>query len=234
MVIHSNLLHDKADNTAVVVASDVEGTLSAGEAWRGMRLYLEANGQGEKFKRFLRQRMFKVLLYRLGLLPNVRAFKEQWIADMLALFAGYSREQMLAMGAYATEQEVWPQRRQVVVDELLAHKGNGRRVILVTGVIEPILMHVAQKLGIEAIGTPLQYENDVFTGKMAAPFNTGESKVDQLQPFLQDGKIMSAYGDTAADIPMLNICQNAVAVCPDKKLRDTAVAHNWRILEIGD
>lgn len=234
MVIHSNLLHDKADNTAVVVACDVEGTLSAGEAWRGMRLYLEANGQGEKFKHFLRQRLFKVVLYRLGLLRNVRAFKDAWIEDMLQLFSGYSQEEMLAMGAYATEHAVWPNRRQVVVDELLAHKENGRRVILVTGVVEPILIHIAQKLGVEAIGTPLTYENDVFTGKLAAPFNTGQSKAAQLQPFLQDGKILSAYGDTGEDIPMLNICHEPVAVFPDKVLRDTAVAHNWRILEIGD
>ena len=234
MVIHSNLLHDKADNTAVVVACDVEGTLSAGEAWRGMRHYLEANGQGEKFKQFLRQRLFKVVLYRLGLLRDVRAFKDAWLQDLLQLFTGYSREQMLAMGAFVTEEVVWAQRRQAVVDELLVHKENGRRVILVTGVLEPILIHVAQKLEIEAIGTPLTYDGDIFTGELAAPFNTGQSKVDQLQPFLQNGKILAAYGDTAEDIPMLNICQDPVAVCPDKKLRNTAVANNWRILEIGD
>ena len=115
MVIHSNLLHDKADNTAVVVASDVEGTLSAGEAWRGMRLYLEANGQAKEFKHFLRQRLFKVVLYRLGLLRNVRAFKDAWIGDMLQLFSGCSREEMVAMGAFVTEQVIWPQRRQVTV-----------------------------------------------------------------------------------------------------------------------
>lgn len=231
MVIHSNLLHDKADNTAVVVASDVEGTLSDGEAWRGMRLYLEANGQGEQFKRFLRQRMFKVIQYRLGLLRNVRDFKEQWVEDLLHLFAGYSPERMLEMGQFVAENVVWANRRQVVVDELLAHKENGRRVILVTGIIEPVLTHVAQKMGIEAIGTPLKYENDLFTGEMAAPFNTGQHKVDQLRPFLQNGKIQSAYGDTGADIPMLNSCHDPVAVYPDKLLRDTAVANNWRILD---
>ena len=230
MVTHSNLLDDKADNTAVVVASDVEGTLSEGAAWRGMRLYLEENGQGEAFKRFLRPRMFKVIQYRLGILRDVRTFKEQWVKDMLHLFAGYSEEQMLAMGQFVTESEVWPNRRQVVVDELLAHQENGRRVILVTGVIEPILRHIAQKMGVEAIGTPLLYKDGLFTGEMAAPFNTGAYKVEQLQPFLQDGKILSAYGDTAADIPMLQICDEAVAVFPDKALRKTAVANHWRIM----
>ena len=231
MILRTNLLNDKADNTALIVASDVEGTLTAGTGWVGMRAYLEANGQGDAFKQFLRQRMFKVLQYRLGLLRNAQAFKMQWLQDLLQLFAGYSEIQMMEMGQYVTEHEVWPKRRQAVVDELRIHKENGRRVILVTGVIEPILTNIAQKLEIEAIGTPLQYEDGLFTGELALPFNTGESKVEQLQLIASNGNLLSAYGDTAADIPMLTMCQEAVAVHPDKALRKTAVAHNWRILE---
>ncbi len=231
MILHTNLLDDKADDTAVVVAADVEGTLSAGAAWKGMRDYLRANGEGDKYKKFLRRWMFRIIKFRLGLIANERAFKEQWIVEMLHLFTDYSPERMLEMGHFVVENEVWPNRRQAVVDELLAHKENGRRVILVTGVMEPVLTHVAQKMGIEAIGTPLLYADGRFTGEIAGTFNTGESKVEQLHPFLQDGKIYSAYGDTAADIPMLNICHEPVAVYPDKMLRKTAVANGWRILE---
>ncbi len=231
MTLRTNLLNDKADNNALVVASDVEGTLTAGTGWVGMRAYLEANGEGDTFKQFLRQRMFKVIQYRLGLLRNEQRFKMQWLQDLLHLFAGYPEERMMEMGQFVMEQEVWPKRRQVVADELLVHKKNGRRVILVTGVIEPILSNIARKLEIEAIGTPLQYENGVFTGELALPFNTGKSKVEQLQLVTHNGSLLSAYGDTAADIPMLTMCQEAVAVHPDKNLRKTAVANNWRILE---
>lgn len=231
MTLRTNLLNDKADNDALVVASDVEGTLTAGTGWVGMRAYLEVNGDAGKFKQFLRQRMFKVIQYRLGLLRNAQLFKMQWLQDLLCLFAGYPEAQMMEMGQFVMEHEIWPKRRQVVADELLAHKKNGRRVILVTGVIEPILANIAQKLEIEAIGTPLQYENGIFTGELALPFNTGESKVEQLQLITPNGNLLSAYGDTAADIPMLTMCQEAVAVHPDKALRKTAVVNNWRILE---
>ncbi len=224
------LLKTPTDNTREVAAFDVEGTLTEGATWAGLRTWLEANGQGELFKRFLRRKMLGIMLFRLHLIRDERAFKEQWVLDELRLFAGYSAAQMAEVGQFVVERELWPQRRPSVVAEIEKQKQDGRRVLLVTGVMEPVLAVLADKLSVEAIGTPLQYENGDFTGEVAAPINTGIRKVEQLEPFARDGKIYAAYGDTAADIPMLQIAQNPVAVFPDKKLSKTAQANNWRIL----
>ncbi len=225
------LLKSPADNAQEVAAFDVEGTLTEGATWAGLRTYLEAHDQGELFKRFLRRKMLGVMLFRLHLIRDERAFKEQWVLGQLRLFAGYSEVQMAEVGQFVVEQELWPNRRPSVTTEIEREKGNGRRVLLVTGVMEPVLAILAEKLGVEAIGTPLQYKDGIFTGEVAAPINTGIRKVAQLEPFTRNGKIYAAYGDTAADIPMLQLAQNPVAVFPDKKLRKTALSHNWRILE---
>ncbi|HID53914.1 MAG TPA: hypothetical protein EYP41_17985 [Anaerolineae bacterium] len=226
----TTLLKAPADNTQEIAAFDVEGTLTEGATWAGLRTYLEANGQGDLFKRFLRRKMLGIMLFRLHLIRDERAFKEQWVLDELRLFAGYSEAQLAEVGQFVVERELWPKRRPSIVNEIEKQKQDGRRVLLVTGVMEPVLAVLADKLGVEAIGTPLQYKNGDFTGEVAAPINTGIRKVEQLEPFARDGKIYAAYGDTAADIPMLQMAQNPVAVFPDKQLSKTAQANNWRIL----
>ncbi len=232
MATNINLLHSPPDNTRPTIASDLEGTLSAGFAWQAMRDYLIENGQEPKFRKFLTRRVPKLFLFRLGLVDKSK-FKNEWILGVIALFAGSTRAEMDAMAQFVVEKEIWPQRRQDVIDELSAHAENGKRVILVTGVFEPILAAFIDKTGhaFEGIGTALAYEDDIFTGKIQGEVNTGINKTEQLQPFMIDGKIESAYGDTKADIPMLESSHTPIAVDPDAELRQVATERQWRIMK---
>ncbi len=215
----------------MTVASDLEGTITAGETWQGMRDYLIGNGYERQYRRFFLRHLPGLILFRFGRV-NDRAFKERWILDLLRLFAGFSADEMEAMAAFVAREMLWPTRRQAVVDELQAHRENGRSVIIVTGMFEPILAHIAQLLGgVDTIGTPLAYENGRFTGRTAAPLNVGKRKVAQLQSRLPAGHLAAAYGDTMRDIPMLEMAQEPVAVHPDEQLRQAAQTRGWRILE---
>lgn len=216
-------------SNADMVAFDLEGTLTAGVAWEGMRDYLEAHNEGEKFRRFFRKNLLPVLGYRFGLIRDERAFKERWILDVLRLFSGYSAARMAEMAAWVVEQTFWPQRRLAVVDELVAHQADDRRVFIVSGMFEPILQQFAQKLQVEAIGTPLAFADGRFTGEIVGQLNVGEQKVTQLAQL--PGRLTAAYGDTVRDIPMLQLAETAVAVHPDSKLRQAAQLQGWRILE---
>ncbi|HAR03277.1 MAG TPA: HAD-IB family hydrolase, partial [Chloroflexi bacterium] len=44
------------------------------------------------------------------------------------------------------------------------------------------------------------------------------------------GEILAAFGDTAADIPLLTAARRAVAVAPDKQLREEAQRRGWEIV----
>lgn len=226
------LLQRPPDNTAVTVACDLEGTLTSGETWRAMRDYLLEQGYERRYRRFFLRRTPRLLLFRFGL-GNERRFKEQWILGLLQLYAGFSQEEFTKMAAWVAEHALWQQRRQAVVDELVAHRENGRRVVVMTGLFEPILAHFLHHLGhgCEGIGTPVLFENGAFTGRIRDALNVGERKVRHLRPFTRDGRIGYAYGDTQRDIPMLQMSDHPVAVYPDPLLRETAVAHGWRILD---
>jgi HAD superfamily phosphoserine phosphatase-like hydrolase len=214
-----------------IVASDLEGTITAAETWRGMRDFLQANGRSRQFRRFFVGQLPRLIGYRLGLLRDVPAFKEQWVLGILNLYAGMDRSQIEAMADFVAEAVLWPSRREAVVAELEAHRQNGRSVIIVTGMFEPILARIAVKMGVQGIGTPLLFAGNRFTGRPAEPFNVGERKVAQLQQLLGNGRILhAAYGDTRRDIPMLRLSQEPVAVHPDAALRREAETQGWRVL----
>jgi phosphoserine phosphatase len=230
-VSSTTLLHHPPDPTLPTVATDLEGTLTAGTTWKGMYNYLLTHGYALRARWFYWSHMPKYLAFKLfG--GDYSQFKNEWMGDLLRLFKGYSTHQFAAMCAWVVENELWPQRREAVVAELEAHLQAGRRVLIVTGMYEPLLEQLTKKLpGSEALCTSVVWENELFTGKMGQDFNVGERKRERLRPFAKDGKIHAAYGDTFPDVPMLEMSEHPVAVHPDDELRAAALKQGWRILE---
>ena len=116
-----------------------------------------------------------------------------------------------------------------VVEELIAYQEKGARVIVVSGMFEPILQQFAAKLQVEFMGTAIEVVNGRLTGEIIGQLNVGPPKAEKLQQL--PGKLVAAYGDTMRDIPMLELAETAVAVHPDDILKETAVQRGWRILE---
>ena len=100
-----------------VVATDLEGTLTAGSTWRGVGRYLSEHGHRGRYRRFFWLRLPQVFLARRGII-DLQAFRERWMHDLTALLRGMSREQIEAMADWVFEQELWPGRRDDVLDEL--------------------------------------------------------------------------------------------------------------------
>lgn len=211
------------------VASDLEGTLSSGVTWEAMRSYLLKEGQEAAYNRFFRRMLPSYLLYKAKLVEE-RRFKERWILEMLRLFAGYSPEQFRDLSQWVVEKELWPKRRQAVVEELLAHQANGRFVVILSGMFQPMLDLFAAKMGVKGVGTAVSFVDGQFTGEIVGQLNVGVQKAATLQALLDGGQLLAAYGDTYRDIPMLEMAQEPVAVYPDDRLRQTAVSRGWRIL----
>lgn len=214
-----------------VIAVDLEGTLTAGSAWQGMSEYLIAHGREREAKRYFFRHIPEYFL-RKWTSRGLREFKNRWILGFLQLFQGYSEAEFREMTEWAVENELWPQRRQTVIDEIGQHQRLGRRVMVVTGLFEPYVASMIDRLPeVEAIGTPMIFEDGLVTGRLAMPFNVGPRKAEALAPFTQDGKIYSAYGDTGSDRYMLEMSRHPVAVHPDETLRSLAESEGWRIVD---
>lgn len=218
--------------TPTFIASDVEGTLTTGETWKGMARWMQRNSRAEQYQRFFNRNLPAAILARLGLI-NKREFQNRFMEGAAGLLAGLSRTQIEQVGVWVAEHELWPQRRQDVVAELQAALKQGEQVVVCSATFQPVLEAFATKLGtgVIALGTPLEIRGEVFTGRIIGSVRAGQAKAQQLREFLQDRPLRAAYGDSLSDQAMLELAQNPVAVYPEGKLKALALAKGWRIIE---
>lgn len=214
----------------MVVAADLEGTLTTGETWKGLGRYLRTNGQSLAYSAFFARRIPEAVAAKLHL-KDERAFKNRWIADLSQFFAGMAESDFAEVAHYVVDAELWPKRRKDVIAALKAHQAAGERLVLVSGTYQPILEVFAERLGARAVGTPLESIDGKLTGHLGGEVNVGEVKAKRLHDALGQERLYATYGDTEADISMMLLGDKPVAVYPDKTLRDTAEALAWNILE---
>jgi len=214
-----------------IIASDLEGTLTSGETWRGLSAFLEAHGRKRDYDAFMRRHLLDYLGAKIGVIPK-RHFQNRWISDLPQLFKGETLEQFCEVASWVAEHELLPKSRRSPLSELEAAKKGGARVILVSGTYQPVLEAFAHHFGFEAIGTPLELVNDRLTGRLAGPVNVGAIKCSSLQAQIGMVALHHAYGDTLSDVPMLMAARKAVVVTGnDLSLERLAKQRGWRTLE---
>lgn len=221
----------------MIIASDLEGTLTTGETWRGVGRYASSHGRAWAYRRFLATHLPRVPLVKLGLLNRSRE-RYRWVEDMPATLKDYTPGQLTEMGEWVVDKEMWPQRRRAVIDELLGLlRGGDFRLVLVSGTFQPILDAFARRLGpgVSAIASPLETREGRATGRLGGPLNVEQAKVDRVLAWLAgsgaaEAAIDRMYGDTLGDLPMLEMCRQPVCVCPNPALRRIAEERGWRIM----
>jgi len=213
-----------------VVAADLEGTITDGETWRGVGRWLAANGQRRAYRRFLAPRLAAMPLVRLGIVPR-QAFRDRWIRDLIALLGGRTAREIDDIAAWVVDEELWPGRREPVLEELVDARAGGARVVIVSGTYDPVLRLFVDRIGAEGVGTPLEFSGDMFTGRLAGPVNTGARKVERLARLIGTASVARAYGDSIADAPLLRAAGDAIAVTPDPALARLARARGWRVVD---
>ncbi len=209
---------------------DLEGTLTAGETWKGLARYLRTHGRKAAYDRFFALHLPGALLTRAGLFPK-RWYQSRWMRHLAGLLAGMDTGAIEAMAAWVVAEELWPRRKEKTLSRLHALKAEGFRIVLASGTYQPVLSAFARKLGdgVEALGTPLLIRDGVATGRLAGPISVGRAKAEAVKRRL-GGPPAIAFGDTAADLPLLRLAREAVAVDPDPALAREARRRGWTVL----
>jgi len=214
----------------------MDGTLTTAETWRGVHHWIRANYPSAAASRFITVRLPIVLLARSGLL-NKERFRARWLEDQTKLLRGLPEAQLSAMGEWVVEHLLWPARRESAVTAVQAAHAAAQAIdptaelVLATGGYQPVAKAFAKKLGATiALGTPFEVLDGVATGKLAAPTQSGEEKARAALACADGGRIVAAFGDTAADIPLLKLAERAVAVAPDSALALEAARKGWERL----
>lgn len=223
--------------SAPVVVSDMDGTLTTAETWRGILEWIRAHHPSRAARRFVVVRLPIVAMARTGLYDN-ESFRGRWLRDLARLLRGVSADRLTAMGEWVVERHLWPTRRRVALDWVADALRDARALhpetvlMIATGAYQQVGDAFARRIGAgAALGTPLELREGIATGELAAPMQSGEQKAAAIRAWAGGGDLLAAFGDSAADIPLLGLASRAVAIAPDPVLRRAAIAHRWEILE---
>ena len=222
--------------SSAVIVSDMDGTLTTAETWRGVLAWVLQHRPSAAARRFVVIRLPLVLLAKIGVISKER-FRARWLSDQAKLLRGASADELAAMGEWVVEHHLWPARRTAGINAVAAALSSARlthpaiELLLATGGYQQVGDAFARRIGATAaLGTPLELIEGRATGRLAAATQSGEQKAAAVRARAADGPLLAAFGDTAADIPLLDMAQRAVAIAPDTELRREALRRGWEIV----
>lgn len=161
------------------------------------------------------------------------------VAEMaLELAAGLSTDDIAPVvdqAAQAITDSLRPGMRLLLESHLLA----GHHCVILSASPQVLVEQVAARLGVaQGVGTLIEIEDGVLTGRIVAPFCYGAGKLDRLRGTVGlTGADLAAttsyaYADSMSDLPLLEAVDTPVAVTPDRQLRKLAVQRGWPVLRL--
>lgn len=113
----------------------------------------------------------------------------------------------------------------------------GLKQVVVTGALDFSVEPLMEYLGVDDFVTNrLEFVNGVATGRLLPPVLASATKASWIRTYAEKHGInlsdSYAYSDSMSDLPMLSIVGHPAAVNPDMRLRQTALHHDWPILNL--
>ena len=113
----------------------------------------------------------------------------------------------------------------------------GLRQVLVTGAIDFTVTPLARHLGLDDwVCNRLEFVDGKATGRLLPPVMAAATKASWMRVYAErEGLNLSdcySYSDSMSDLPMLSVVGHPAAVNPDYRLRNTAMQHDWPILDL--
>ena len=188
---------------------DMDGTLFAGDSQlRFCRWVLRKHGW---------RRLYLAAVAPCGILRGLHIFNTERMKRAFLAYAWHMpTEQLMQHCREFVQQEIIPALYPPVLEKLRAHQAAGDTTVLCSASPDWWTQLVGQTLGFtHTIGTPTEtFERVPFMPSIPAPGNNkGANKLVRLAEIgITHADI--GYTDSAADLPMLSICDHAVLVNP--------------------
>ncbi len=210
----------------MLVVTDFNGTLSHGSPIIGLVGWVGENQSKLRKNIYMAKIMPSWFLAKRGLIDWNKWVMDTFISCMPVL-KDATPEIFEEVIAYTMQTQLWAKRRLDMIERISKHVQQDDEVVIATGMWQPTVAHFAAHIGAKGLGTEIKFENGRMT--LAEPIAHGQDKADKIRKQLGVECIDVAYGDTAADIPMLEMARQPVAVYPDKKLKTVALERGWEI-----
>ena len=113
----------------------------------------------------------------------------------------------------------------------------GQRQIVLTGALDFTVVRLIEYLGIDDfVANRLEFVNGYATGRLLPPVMASATKAKWIREYAERENLSLsdsyAYSDSISDLPMLSIVGHPAAVNPDFRLKQTALQHDWAILDL--
>jgi HAD superfamily hydrolase (TIGR01490 family) len=113
----------------------------------------------------------------------------------------------------------------------------GLRQVLVTGALDLTVRPLAKHLKIDDYVTNrLEFVDGYATGRLLPPVMAAATKASWMRIYAEKENLnlsdCYSYSDSMSDLPMLSVVGHPTAVNPDVRLRNTALQHDWPILDL--
>lgn len=117
-------------------------------------------------------------------------------------------------------------------------KDEGYQIVFVTGCLDFLIAPLAEELGADFVyAAELVEENGRFTGKLKNMASSNAEKADRVREYARKHGISLtdslAFGDSVADVPMLEVVGHPHVVNPDARLQGLAEKRGWPIINWG-
>lgn len=155
----------------------------------------------------------------------------------LAPLAALAPQRLLDLRARFLTEHILPNVARHAVQLLARHRAAGHLLVVVTATNRFVTGPIAALLGADAlIATDPDLLAGRFSGHALDPPCFRAGKVELLARwcarYAPGAAIAHAYSDSHNDLPLLERAHRAVAVDPDPRLRDHAIAHGWPVISL--
>lgn len=146
--------------------------------------------------------------------------------DRLRYFSEELFEEVLKPAIYPGTKEL-----------IAAGKKLGQKQIVITGALDFTIDRICEYLGIDEYkANRMEFVNGYSTGRILPPVMASATKAKWMREYAEKNDInlsdSYAYSDSISDLPMLSIVGHPVAVNPDFRLKQTAIQHDWAVLDL--
>lgn len=190
------------------------------------------------------QGLFKTIKRSVGTLAKLPAFG---ITDLYSRnvfneyffksYEGESEDRLRYFSEELFEEVLKPAIYPGTKELIAAGKKLGQKQIVITGALDFTIDRICEYLGIDEYkANRMEFVNGYSTGRILPPVMASATKAKWMREYAEKNDInlsdSYAYSDSISDLPMLSIVGHPVAVNPDFRLKQTAVQHDWAVLDL--
>lgn len=218
---------------AAAVFYDLEGTLVSTNLVHTLGYY--ARNQPGLFRSFKKS---AATILSLPLFAVTDQYSRKVFNDLFfTRYKGESEDRLRFFADDLFEQVLKPAVFPGTFELIAKARSLGMRQVVVTGALDLSVKPLMEYLGIEDYAAnKLEFVNGIATGRLLPPVLAAATKASWIRIFAErEGISLSdsfAYSDSMSDLPMLSIVGHPAAVNPDMRLRQTALHHDWPILNL--